>query len=221
MTSRNLVDQQFLFTEQRQIRPKIDTLESCGLFHVTNTSDDSMLSALGDKELLTWGTIDEEQVNLEESDHRDVRLFYKFGYIRNLIYGEVYWLAGTVLGNRYLEMPFLDCEVEGAEARATGFMNHEGTTVSGVGMIKKIAYRQGPGERSEVVVIYVKHQVDSYTAFGDKNLWVKYNIVQGSFPDVLEKLLEWVTVSSKNTAMTGASRLTFSKLRAAIIGKDA
>ncbi|KAI7952936.1 hypothetical protein MJO29_008567, partial [Puccinia striiformis f. sp. tritici] len=209
MTSRNLVDQQFLFTEQRQIRPKIDTLESCGLFHVTNTSDDSMLSALGDKELLTWGTIDEEQVNLEESDHRDVRLFYKFGYIRNLIYGKVYWLAGTVLGNRYLEMPFLDCEVEGAEARATGFMNHEGTT-----------------------------------AFGDKNLWVKYNIVQGSFPDRFGETLRvgqrsafggilagWarkdrclfaqVTVSSKNTAMTGASRLTFSKLRAAIIGKDA
>ncbi|POW11842.1 hypothetical protein PSHT_08290 [Puccinia striiformis] len=57
-------------------------------------------------------------------------------------------------------MPFLDCKLEGVEARSTQFMNHNGIILSGVGTITKI---------------------QQSFAFGDKTIIVRYHLEKDHF----------------------------------------
>ncbi|KNE90123.1 hypothetical protein PSTG_16428 [Puccinia striiformis f. sp. tritici PST-78] len=178
MTSNHLVDGELLLVEKESVRPKVDTLDFAGVFLVSHTSDVSILNPeRGErKELLAWGSFEGTPFTLDELDHREVRLFYKSGIIRRLLYGRRYWLSGAVLGNRFHEMPFLDCELEGIEASATQFMEHNGITLSGVGTITKIRQSRAQGNELQEIQLYVKHEVDEYTAFGDKIIIVRYHL---------------------------------------------
>ncbi|KAI9629565.1 hypothetical protein KEM48_012859 [Puccinia striiformis f. sp. tritici PST-130] len=160
MTSNHLVDGELLLVEKESVRPKVDTLDFAGVFLVSHTSDVSILNPeRGErKELLAWGSFEGTPFTLDELDHREVRLFYKSGIIRRLLYGRRYWLSGAVL----------DCELEGIEASATQFMEHNGITLSGVGTITKIRQSRAQGNELQEIQLYVKHEVDEYTAFGDK-----------------------------------------------------
>ncbi|KAH9441328.1 hypothetical protein Pst134EB_029989 [Puccinia striiformis f. sp. tritici] len=78
-------------------------------------------------------------------------------------------------------MPFLDCELEGVEARSTQFMNHNGIILSGVGTITKIQQSFVDRDGIQEMNLYVKHEVDEYTAFEDKTIIVRYHLEKDHF----------------------------------------
>ncbi|KAI7950246.1 hypothetical protein MJO29_008920, partial [Puccinia striiformis f. sp. tritici] len=162
---------------RKKINSKIDVLTFAGFFLVSHT-----FNPREGKQFLTWATLDDGPLDLEPNDHKDIRLFYKSGIIKKLVYSEAYWLSGAVLGTRSKEMPFFDCELEGSEARSTQFMTCKPTTLNSVGSITKVIEREGG------VDLHVKHQVDEYTTFGDEIIYVIYHLCQVPFH--FEKNLE-------------------------------
>lgn len=114
---------------------------------------------MGDKELSNAATLDNGSLDLDPNDHKDVRLFQKSGIISSLVHGKGYWLSGAVLGTRQEEMPFLDCELEGNEARAAQFMDSHGTTLRDIGSIARMVHGKGNGGLD----ICEKHKVKEYT----------------------------------------------------------
>ncbi|KAI7936773.1 hypothetical protein MJO28_015672 [Puccinia striiformis f. sp. tritici] len=181
MTSTRLINREIIFVERKSIRPKVDTLDFSGIFLVSHTSNVSLLNPGGGEELLARGTFEGAPFASDQLDHREVRLFYKAGIIKRLLYGQSYWLSGAVLGNRFHEMPFLDCELEGVEARSTQFMNHNGIILSGVGTITKIQQSFVDRDGIQEMNLYVKHEVDEYTAFEDKTIIVRYHLEKDHF----------------------------------------
>ncbi|POV95460.1 hypothetical protein PSHT_15656 [Puccinia striiformis] len=220
MSSRRLIDEHFVFTTRKQFKSKVESLRFAGNFLVSSTSDVSQFSRVGDKELLTAATLDNGSLDLDPNDHKEVRLFQKSGIISSLVHGNGYWLSGAVLGTREEEMPFLDCELEGNEARAAQFMDSRGTTLRGIGSIARMVHREGDGGLN----IYVKHRVEEYTVFGDEIIFVKYNLRDGLLDSNLKVNLKVGQRGDFGGVLAGWSRrdgCLYAELRAAIIERDA
>ncbi|KAI9600449.1 hypothetical protein H4Q26_000232 [Puccinia striiformis f. sp. tritici PST-130] len=198
-----------LFTMvDRNIRPASDFLDFKGAFVATNTSDVSSLNGAPQNQLLTWASIVPGCLNLAPDDHTNVRLHYNSQYIPRLPYGGTYVLEGCVVGNRHLEMPFLECEEQTTDEALIGQIREGPPVFKGVGRITSVHRTHGKGSIDGHCNLFVKHEVGAYTVsnelavynsdaltevrgqvFGDEEITVKYVLPDGrGGPKFLEAL---------------------------------
>ncbi|POW12185.1 hypothetical protein PSTT_04750 [Puccinia striiformis] len=168
-----------LFTMvDRNIRPASDFLDFKGAFVATNT--------------LKWSA----PKPVTHSIHSAVALW------------GTYVLEGCVVGNRHLEMPFLECEEQTTDEALIGQIREGPPVFKGVGRITSVHRTHGKGSIDGHCNLFVKHEVGAYTVFGDEEITVKYVLPDGrGGPKFLEALERGQRGGLRVFLMVGRARM--------------
>ncbi|KAI7934344.1 hypothetical protein MJO28_017131 [Puccinia striiformis f. sp. tritici] len=174
MTTAQLANNTFSYINSKRLRPKFDTLEFAGNFIASHTSNEKVVTSGNGIQLLTRSFINPPAAELAAEDHHNVRLHYNTADVRHLTRGQSYLLSGLVVGKRFHDMPFLECEMEGNATVSHLLPVDKGPIISGLGTITQISETLNIMGLREGLEFYVKHNVGAYTVFGEDFIIVKY-----------------------------------------------